>query len=230
MKNFSKYVLALTLGIATSGVGHATELVTNGGFETGDFSGWNVVNNGGTGGCGSNVYVVNSTGQEGCGALAAPISGTYAAYNTFDGQAANYVLSQQITLPNVITAATVSFLYEASMAYSGASRSFSVDLYDASGTTLLTSLYTQVFGGGEQDPWTTVTQEVTSALQAYAGNTVDLELINVVPESFTGPANFGLDNVSLDVTGTPVPEPASMAVLFTGLSVLGFARRKRSTV
>jgi hypothetical protein len=44
----------------------------------------------------------------------------------------------------------------------------------------------------------------------------------VVPEAFTGPAQFELDNVRLEA----VPEPATLVLLGSGLAVAG-ARRLR---
>jgi hypothetical protein len=74
-------VLATAISVASLTAAYAapSELVTNGGFETGTFAGWTAVNNGGSSGCGSNVWEVNSTAYQGCQSsgitLAAPISG-----------------------------------------------------------------------------------------------------------------------------------------------------------
>ena len=183
MKIFKKLMLisgaCLTFGLS---VAHA-DLVTNGGFETGDFTGWTVVSNNGNGGCGNNVWVVNTTGAQGCQnngtTVAAPISGSYAAFNTFDGTNANYSLSQTIALPGSIGSAMLSFMDEYHMSYSGMLRTFRVDLYDATNTNLLSNLYLETAGFNANVGWTTHNLDVSTALAAEAGNTVTLRFSEV---------------------------------------------------
>jgi hypothetical protein len=218
--------------IALSSLGNAyaapVQLVTNGGFETGDFTGWTAVSNGVAGGCGTNVWVVNSTGTHGCNnngtTVAAPTSGTYGAFNTFDGGAVNYTLSQKITVPGSLTAATLSFMDEFHMAYSGAARSFNVGFYDEAGTTLLGNVFTQTAGNSAIQAWTQQTVNVTALLASQAGKTINLRFTEVIPEAFTGPAGFGLDNISLTAN---VPEPGTMALMGLGMMGLAGLRRKR---
>lgn len=218
-------LFATTLSIASLSA-HATpiQLLTNGGFETGNFSGWTAVSNGGTSGCGSNIWEVNSTGHEGCGTMAKPTSGTYAAFNTFDGQASPYTLSQQIVVPGSVLSATLSFMDEFSMSYSGTQRTFRVDFYNQAGTTLLGNVLTQSVAGSLNQGWTNNSFNVTALLASQAGKTINLRFTEIVPTAYTGPGGFGLDNVSLQAT---VPEPGSLALL--GLGILGFAASRRKS-
>lgn len=212
-------------GFACMQTASAMEVVTNGGFETGSLSGWSVVNLG-NGGCGTNVWSVNSTGTEGCGTMSRPTNGTFAAYNTFDGPAGTLRISQQLTLPGSLTAATLSFFDTVSMNISGQSRTFRIDLYDATNTTLLDNLFSQTFQNVNQG-WVSNVSDVTNRLLDNAGQTVTLRISNVIPQSFTGPGGFGIDNISLNVTSAQVPEPGSLALVGVALAGLAASRRKQ---
>jgi len=216
-------------GFACIQTASATEVVTNGDFETGSLSGWSVANLGG-GGCGTNAWTVNSTGTHGCtnnvGNMPAPTNGTFAAYNTFDGPAGTLQISQQFTLPGSIASATLSFFDSVRMNISGQARTFSIDMYDATDTTLLDNLFSQSFQNVNQG-WVFNTTDVTNALLDNAGQTVTLRISNIIPQSFTGPAGFGIDNISLDVTGAAVPEPGSLALAGLALAGLAVSRRRQ---
>lgn len=228
--SFKAAMLAIAVSVASMTAVHAApvELVTNGGFETGSFAGWTAVSNGATSGCGSNLWVVNKTGQEGCGSISAPISGQFAAFNTFDGTANPYTLTQAITVPGSLQSATLSFLDELRMSYSGLPRVFKVDFYDALGSTLLGNVFTKTAGFNENQSWTLNTFDVTSLLAAQAGNTISLRFTENIPTDYTGPANFGLDAISLQATAAAtVPEPTTVALF--GLGLLGFVASRRKS-
>ena len=223
--SFKQALIAGFFGLACLQTASATEVIANGGFETGSFSDWSIVNLG-NGGCGTNAWTVNSTGREGCGSMTAPTNGTFAAYNTFDGPAGTLQISQQLTLPGSIATATLSFFDTVRMSINRQPRTFRIDLYDASNTTLLDNLFSQNFQNVSQG-WVSHLVDVTSGLLDNAGQTVTLRISNVIPESFTGPAGFGIDNISLDVTTSAIPEPGSLALAGVALAGLAASRRKQ---
>lgn len=221
--------LGLSVAVTPAAQAGVSELVTNGGFETGDFTGWSVVNTG-AGGCGTNAWVVNSTGAHGCsgnvGAMPAPVSGTYAAYSTFDGPASTMHISQQIFVGAVGTA-SLSFSDTVRMSIGGLARTLSIDLYDVTNSILLANLFSQSFQNVNQG-WLAQALDVTGQLQALSGQTVTLRVSNIMPQSFTGPAGFGIDDISLQVS-TSVPAPGAFALMALGLAAVGgIARRRRS--
>lgn len=219
-------------GLACLQTVSAMEVVTNGGFETGSLNGWSVVNLG-DGGCGTNAWTVNSIGGHGCsnnvGNMTAPTNGTFAVYNTFDGPAGTLQISQQLTLPKSLASATLSFFDTVRIVWPISSpRIFSIDLYDATNTTLLYNLYSQSFHNVDQE-WVSHIVDVTNGLLDNADQTVTLRVSNFIPENFTGPAGFGIDDISLNITSSEVPEPGSLALVGVALAGLAASRRKQKS-
>ncbi|MGR9053198.1 MAG: hypothetical protein ACU84J_11160, partial [Gammaproteobacteria bacterium] len=110
--------LLLLSAILTSPA-EAVELLINGNFETGDFSGWTATANG-TGGCDTdwNVSSIGGSTATGCqpGVFGgnfpgAPGEGTFSAYNSFDGDAPQqFRLTQSFVVPVNIGNATLSWI------------------------------------------------------------------------------------------------------------------------
>lgn len=219
-------------GLFATGSAHAVELVSNGGFETGDMTSWTVSGHVGSGSCdGPNweVYTGLPTPSGACHFTDAPVSGTFAAYTSFDGPGpVAFVMEQSIAIPTV-SAATLSWLSDFELTFFGLPRTFSIDLFDTvGGATLLTNLFTLDFFGGEDSAgWMPTTLDVTALLSPFGGTSASLRISAIVPETFTGPSGFSIDDISLDVTS--VPEPATLGLFGLGLAGLGLAARRRKT-
>src|SRR3954468_5260948 len=90
----ARATVALFASVAFSGTARA-DLIVNGGFETGDFTGWTATSNN----VGElTVWTVASNG--GWFSDATPLAGTYSAFNGFDGSAGQeYQLYQDVFIP-----------------------------------------------------------------------------------------------------------------------------------
>ncbi|MDB4089628.1 hypothetical protein N9544_08430, partial [Flavobacteriales bacterium] len=195
--------------VATSlSSGDTTELITNGDFETASLSGWTTSSNinTGFGPCGIpdwNIYNSSTTNSSFCSQTGNPIlSGSNALYTTFDGSGPlNYYIQQTISIPSVVTSANLSWLEDYRFSImSGIDRIFTIDLYDASGSTFVQNIYTQNFSNQNKGGWGTQTIDPTTILQSYLGQNLTLRVNAYVPESFSGPAGFSIDDISLTVT------------------------------
>lgn len=227
---FKTSILAALLIAGTSQTAIALPVLTNGDFETGDLTGWTTTGLGTTGNCpaANRDWNVSSTNSTGCSSVGSPPEGNFAAYNMFDGAGPlQYGLYQSFNLSNGITAANLSWI-QATAGGFGGERTFQIDLLDAAGTNVLTNLYTEIFSisnNNINNPWHTMSIDVTSELLAFQGQDVTLGFIASIPRTWSGAAGFGLDSVNLDIR-TSVPEPSVFALLGLGLVGLGFVRRK----
>ncbi len=228
-----------TMACLFTGVSSAApvQVLVNGGFETGDFTGWNEVTNSGGRGCNTDWYV--STTDTQCQQrpevrLNSATEGKYAAYNSFDGFAGTtYTIEQDVALGSV-AAATLDFSYTVGWDFGLGPRShhervFSVSFLDA-GDSLIGAAY--VLGIGPSDgirgfiDWTNISLDVTSILSGYDNQTVTLVANVFIPERKTGPGSFGLDDVNLQISAVPLP---AAVYLFVGglLAMTGAGARFR---
>ena len=177
------------------------DLIQNGSFESG-IANWSVLGpNMGLSSCGDNWIVQSNSNSVCCCVLDFPASnGSSALFTAFDGNAGDlYQVNQLITLPTGISAANLDFNYQGEFSYSGASRVFDVQIWDNTNTLLLGTILTQNMPNGAV-PLTTSSTNVTALLSGLSGSTVNLRFSATIPQSFTGPAKFMIDNVSLLVT------------------------------
>lgn len=194
-------------------------LITNGSFETGDLSGWTTSGLGDAGTCPTNNrdWNVSSSSSTGCSNVSNPVDGSFAAYNMMDGESPlQYALSQQIFLDAGLQTANLSWMQTASWSFGGLPRVFDINLLDSSGSTQLANLYSQSYNSTGSFDWEVKDIDVLSLISGYQGQTVTIAFVTTIPQVWTGPAGFGIDAISLDITSS-VPEPSTIAILTLGL-------------
>jgi hypothetical protein len=225
-----------------------TELVTNGGFETGDFTGWSTGYTAGQNVCcmgfgstgGSKVQTSGSN-------LGSAISGTWSAYGDWDGgdgtapldlnAPTDFFIRQQITKLSDVTSATLSFQfkvaggayanYAANPNYGGIQKRNVTANFLGADLSPQANLFTwerDLMTGNEAfaTPLQTVTLDVTAAYNALSDGSFYLDFGRHVPQYFTGAGYFVMDNASLSVgdsLAVPAPVPEPTA---WALMILGF--------
>jgi hypothetical protein len=133
-----------------------------------------------------------------------PQDGTLDAWNGFDGTAGTtFTLHQDVTIPSFLAGPALlkwkdrvqwNFLLTSSATQA---RLYSVQIRDASGAVLATihSFSTGTVHVIGDTGWQAHSVDVS----AYAGTTIRLWFEENIPEDFTGPGQFELDAVSLNV-------------------------------
>ena len=250
--SISAAVLAAIFCAAAHRAG-AVVVTTNGDFETGSFAGRTVgstqvnpfqaaLNDG------KNVQIVNSTSGQpawylrnqpaaywGPPNVATPIN-NYSAFNGFDGSGGNYTLQQGFTVGAPLQSATLDFDWAVQSSYSGLFRTFDVNILDP-GNSPLTNVFSYSRPqSGNTTAWipTTTSLDITGALNTLGLGNYQVQFLINIPQNFTGPAQFAIDNIALDLTEEPLvaaPEPASVVVWsLLGLSLAGthLWRRRRT--
>lgn len=178
--------------------------VSNGGFETGNFTGWTALSNGRQ----ELTPWTVSSGGAGWFGNSRPLEGRFDAVNGFDGAAGlEYMLYQDIDIPRGTVRATLSFSdriqFDSLGIRSNLPRTYEATIRDASGGTLAVVAREEVLLNGR--PYTDLGWRRRSVeLAPYAGRTVRLHIQELIPENFTGPANIEFDDFRLD--GLAVPE------------------------
>ncbi len=193
---------ALVLCLATVATAKAG-LETNGGFETGDFTGWTVTNS---------QYDGVSTASNYAGQNLNPDTGNYfAALGTPTSDSGGPVELSQV----LATSAGQQYTFSFAFFTQGPGPDSFAAYWDG------TNLVNVVNGNSGSDVngnvvWAhdsfTVTGTGSDTIAFYSGN---------------DPNYNGLDSVSVTLKSSPTPEPASVAVWGLGLAAAFFASRRR---
>jgi len=171
--------------------GSSQQLLVNGSFETGNFTGWT------TSGL-SSPYIRNPqvvpTGTTGYGFVATPTDGNFVVLAGFDGAGPGTMrIAQVVALPSG-SISNLTFDWRAMWSHTQLPRTLSVNVETVGGSLLGSFLvYTTTPPGGAD----TGNQTSTVDLSAFAGQTVRVAIDQFIPQNFTGPAQMQIDNVSL---------------------------------
>jgi hypothetical protein len=220
---------------SATGIACASQLITNGGFETGSLSGWTVTREAGSDPS-VNFFASNSTiTPQSSLTTVGPESGSY--YALSDGQGpGTLILSQTFTVPTGAASVVLSFgLFvnsyggdivntAAGLDFSGAANQYGVVSLLSSGASLF-STTTGVLGNFYQgtdsaatnpNQYTNYSDNITSLVGA--GGTFTLRFAEVNNVSYL---NMGVDNVSVVYTAaTATPEPSSIVLTLSALGAI----------
>ena len=238
-KRLAPTVLLTTL-ICLSGKSlRAIELISNGNFETGNFSGWTIPSFP-SGDTNSGNWFVDTPGTT------TPLSGHTTAGNASGGNfyavtdqtwASTHALSQTFTVPGAASSVILSFRMFANdyhgssivdpigLDHTGpANQHARVDILSSTalpfetGAGVLANYFLGVDAGTDPNPYTTYSFNIT-ALVGGVG-TYTLRFAQTDNQNYL---NLGVDNVSINFT--PIPEPSSLSLLtFTLAGVFGLRR------
>ncbi len=168
----------------------ATSLVVNGGFETGDFTGWTLENSG------SGTFVVNNgsffpTSGDG---VSAPFGGGFSAL-TDQGGSGTHAIYQDVPIAvgSHLTLNWVDRIHNLNGSFNPPLQQYRVEFRDLANQVIATPFSTQPGDSSLQD-WTPRSVD----LSAYAGQTIRI--------AFVEQDNFGFFNLGLDDVAITAPD------------------------
>ncbi len=195
--------------------------IINGGFETGDFTGWEIL----AAGNALVPWTVSGAGSgSGYGLIPTqPPQGSFAAWNGFDGAGPmEFLLSQNVLLPaNPVTLAWKdrvqwNFGFVGGIATEG--RTAQVQVRHPDGALLAT-----LYSFDTQPEYITVAgdtgwQSHSVSLGDFAGQLVQLVFVQRAPQIFTGPGQFEIDDIALQNMPAAAPDVDEFEIDLTGRS------------
>ncbi|MCK9997510.1 MAG: tandem-95 repeat protein, partial [Candidatus Krumholzibacteria bacterium] len=183
------------------------ELIVNGGFESQFDSWWS--DGDPLMGCDA-AWNPDSSGLGPCwGTPYIPVDGSWIAISAFDGPGpVSETFGQDFVVPYGVASASLRFdyfvMWDLLMVPALEDRVFTVFLLSATGDLVA---FQRIFWASTigDDPWQAVMADVTAYLQAHEGQVVQLAFDLWIPEPYSGPADIGIDAVSLMVDASGLP-------------------------
>ncbi len=216
---FLNAIFGLMLFLLPHNTIKAVELIANGGFETGNFSGWTAVNS-------ANGFInwTVSSGSHGGGFIpvpvaVTPIQGSFSAWQgiaVFQAGGGTFTLSQDVTLP---AAQTASFFWQDRFqsnltGFCGGSsgtpcgtHTYRVQILNTSNVVLQT-IYTVVNNPAQNT--NTGLRGHNFSLTPYAGQTIRLRFSTVANLAGDGPGQIDIDSVSVQSPAAPTAANVSV--------------------
>jgi hypothetical protein len=196
--------------LGTAARTEAASIVVNGGFETHDFSGWTTTS--------SNVFICGTGGLLGCGDLDG-FSGVGTPHSGVNAATIG-TISPEGMFQSLATSAgalyTLDFWFSVCPAWGGGPGAAGCTLNSLSVVWGGTTLYEQFNVDG------TAWMHVVIPNLVASGPLTELRFLASNDVSY-----FLLDDISVEaLEATTVPEPTTMALLGTGVTMLAMRRRK----